>query len=105
LEIVYPSVSIRAEPPVAVIDRNVDRKGTRAVAEAYLQFLYTPRAQDLMAMNFFRPTDPVIAERSVQRFPHLSMATIDEDFGGWQNAHAKHFADGAIFDQIYQPAR
>lgn len=105
LEIVYPSVSIRAEPPVAVIDRNVDRKGTRAVAEAYLLFLYTPRAQDLMAMNFFRPTDPVIAERYVQRFPLLSMATIDEDFGGWQNAHAKHFADGAIFDQIYQPAR
>jgi sulfate transport system substrate-binding protein len=105
LEIVYPSVSIRAEPPVAVIDRNVDRKGTRAVAEAYLLFLYTPRAQDLMAMNYFRPTDPVTAERYVQRFPHLSMATIDEDFGGWQNAHAKHFADGAIFDQIYQPAR
>ncbi len=105
LEIVYPSVSIRAEPPVAVIDRNVDRKGTRVVAEAYLQFLYTPRAQDLMARNFFRPTDPAIAERHATRFPFLSMATIDEDFGGWQGAHAKHFADGAIFDQIYQPER
>lgn len=105
LEIVYPSVSIRAEPPVAVIDRNVDRRGTRVVAEAYLRFLYSPRAQDLMARNFFRPADPAITERHATRFPLLSMATIDEDFGGWQAAHAKHFADGAIFDQIYQPER
>ena len=104
-EIVYPSLSIRAEPPVAVIDRNVDRKGTRAVAEAYLKYLYTPAAQELIARNFYRPTDPAVAERHAGRFPAMTLVTIDADFGGWRKAHATHFADGGIFDQIYQPGR
>jgi len=104
-EIVYPSVSILAEPPVAVVDRNVDRKGTRAVAEAYLKFLYTPRAQELIAKNFYRPTDPAVAARHAGKFPAIPLVTIDGVFDGWQKAHATHFADGAIFDQIYQPGR
>jgi sulfate/thiosulfate-binding protein len=104
-EIVYPSISIRAEPPVAVVDRNVDRKGTRAVAEAYLKYLYAPAAQELIARNFYRPTDPAIAARHAGRFPAMTLVTIDADFGGWRKAHATHFADGAIFDQIYQPGR
>jgi sulfate transport system substrate-binding protein len=105
LEIVYPSLSIRAEPPVAVIDRNVDRKRTRVVAEAYLQFLYTPHAQELMARHFFRPTDPDVVGRYAMRFPSMSMVSIDERFGGWKQAYADHFAEGGSFDQIYQPER
>jgi sulfate transport system substrate-binding protein len=104
-EIVYPSVSILAEPPVAVVDRNVDRKGTRAVAEAYLKFLYTPRAQEVIAKNFYRPTDPAVAARHAGKFPTIPLVTVDGVFGGWQKAHATHFADGGIFDQIYQPGR
>lgn len=104
-EIIYPSISILAEPPVAVVDRNVDRKGTRAVAEAYLKFLYTPRAQDLIATNFYRPADPAVAARHASKFPAIPLVTVDQVFGGWQKAHATHFADGGIFDQIYQPGR
>jgi sulfate/thiosulfate-binding protein len=104
-EIVYPSVSILAEPPVALVDRNVDRKGTRAVAEAYLKFLYTPRAQEIIARNFYRPADPAVAARHSAKFPRMTLVTIEDAFGAWQKAHATHFADGGIFDQIYQPGR
>lgn len=104
-QIVYPSVSILAEPPVALVDRNADRKGTRAVAEAYLKFLYTPRAQEIIARNFYRPADQAVAARHAGKFPAIPLVTVDGAFGGWQKAHATHFADGGIFDQIYQPGR
>jgi sulfate transport system substrate-binding protein len=104
-EIVIPSLSILAEPPVAVVDGNVDEHGTRAVAEAYLQFLYTPEAQALIAQNFYRPRDPVVAEQYAASFPQLPLFTVDEMFGGWQKAQAEHFADGGVFDQIYLPGQ
>ena len=102
VEIVMPSLSILAEPPVAVVDKVVDRRGTRAVAEAYLAFLYTPEAQEIAARNYLRPRDPEVAARYPDRFPKLDMITID-DFGGWATAQKKHFADGGIFDEIYKP--
>jgi len=104
-EIVYPKVSILAEPPVAVLDRNVDRHNTRKVAEAYLQFLYTRQAQEIEARNFYRPRDPQVLAAYAKQFPAVPMFTIDEVFGGWQKAQAVHFADGGIFDQIYKPGR
>jgi len=103
-EIVAPSLSILAEPPVALVDRNVDRKGTRKVAEAYLQYLYTEEGQEIAARNFYRPTDPKIAARYASRFPKLTLVTIDDAFGGWRSATRTHFADGGTFDQIYLPA-
>ena len=103
-EIVVPSESILAEPPVAVIDTNVDHKGTRKVAEAYLNYLYSDAGQDLAAQWFYRPRSPAVAARYTAQFPKLKLFTIDEKFGGWDKAQAVHFADGAIFDQIYQPA-
>ena len=103
-EIVAPSLSILAEPPVAVVDRNVDRKGTRKVAEAYLQYLYTQEGQEIAARNFYRPTDPKVATKYARQFPKLTLVTIDGAFGGWPNATKTHFADGASFDQIYLPA-
>jgi sulfate transport system substrate-binding protein len=102
-EIVAPSLSILAEPPVALIDRNVDRKGTRKVAEAYLQFLYSEEGQDIAGRNFYRPADPKVAAKYEKQFPKLTLVTIDGAFGGWPNATKTHFADGAIFDQIYVP--
>jgi sulfate transport system substrate-binding protein len=99
-EIVAPSISIRAEPPVALVDANIDRRGTRALAEAFLQFLYTPEAQTIAASHHFRPSDPAIAAQTAAQFPALQAATVDEAFGGWAAAHAAHFADGAVFDQI-----
>jgi sulfate transport system substrate-binding protein len=99
-EIVVPSLSILAEPPVAVVDRTVDKKGTRAVATAYLEFLYAPEGQELAAKHFYRPTDPEVAARYKDRFVQVDMVTI-EDLGGWKAAQEKHFADGGIFDQIY----
>jgi sulfate transport system substrate-binding protein len=99
-EIVVPSLSILAEPPVAVVDRTVDKKGTRAVATAYLEFLYSPEGQELAAKHFYRPTDPEVAARYKDRFVQVEMVTI-EDLGGWKAAQEKHFADGGIFDQIY----
>jgi sulfate transport system substrate-binding protein len=102
-EIVVPSESILAEPPVAVIDANVDRKGTRKVAEAYLNYLYSDDGQALAATWFYRPRSPQVAERFAAQFPKLKLFTIEEKFGGWAKAQATHFADGAIFDQIYQP--
>jgi sulfate/thiosulfate transport system substrate-binding protein len=103
LEIVVPSASILAEPPVAIVDRNVDRHGTRAVAQAYLEFLYSPEGQELAARNFYRPRDPAVAARHAARFPKVELFTIDAVFGGWQKAQAAHFADGGVFDQIYTP--
>ena len=102
-EIVVPSSSILAEPPVAVVDRNVDRHGTRAVAQAYLEFLYTPDGQELAAKSFYRPRDPVVAARHAARFPKIDLVTVDGAFGGWTAAQAKHFADGGVFDQIFAP--
>jgi sulfate/thiosulfate transport system substrate-binding protein len=104
-EIVVPSLSIRAEPPVALVDANVDAKGTRKEAEAYLQFLYTPAAQKIIAKNHYRPADESAADPvDLSRFPKLRLIRIDDAaFGGWAKVQATHFADGGIFDQIYKP--
>ena len=104
-EIVVPSLSIKAEPPVAVVDEVVDAKGTRKAAEAYLNFLYTPEAQKLIAHNYYRPSDPKSADpKDLARFPDVKLVSIDDPlFGGWAKAQPKHFAEGGIFDQIYQP--
>ncbi|MGE3304274.1 MAG: sulfate ABC transporter substrate-binding protein [Hyphomonadaceae bacterium] len=99
-QIVYPSMSILAEPSVAVVDRVVDRKGTRAAAEAYLRYLYSDVGQDLAARNYYRPRNAAILARYRAAFPAISLVSIDEAFGGWAQAHRTHFADGAIFDQI-----
>ena len=100
-DVVYPPSSILAEPPVALVDKVVDRKGTRAVAQAYLEYLYTPQAQEIEAKNFYRPTDPTIAAKYASKFPKLKLFSIDDTFGGWTKAQATHFADGGVFDQIY----
>ena len=100
-EIVYPPVSILAEPPVSVVDRNVDKKGTRAVAQAYLEYLYTPEGQEIAARNFYRPIDAKVAAAYAKQFPKLNLFTIDDVFGGWAKAQKTHFADGGVFDQIY----
>jgi sulfate transport system substrate-binding protein len=102
-QIVYPSASILAEPPVAVIDRNAQRHGTVQVAEAYLKFLYTKEGQEIEAKNYYRPRDPAVAAAYASKFPAIKLYTIDRDFGGWQKAQAKYFADGGVFDQIYKP--
>jgi sulfate/thiosulfate-binding protein len=101
LDIVLPSVSILAEPPVTVVDKVVDRRGTRKVAEAYLKFLYSSQGQDIIARNFYRPRDPDIARKYASQFPSLKLVTIDDTFGGWEQAQATHFDDGGTFDQIY----
>jgi sulfate/thiosulfate transport system substrate-binding protein len=100
-EIVAPSVSILAEPPVAVVDKVVDRRGTRAVAEAYLKFLYTPEGQKIAGDNYYRPIDPKVAAQFDKLFPKLKLFTIDDPFGGWAKAQKTHFADGGSFDQLY----
>jgi sulfate/thiosulfate transport system substrate-binding protein len=105
LEIVVPSLTILAEPPVAVVDKVVDRRGTRKLAEAYVNFLYTEKGQELAAKHFYRPRDPAVAARHADRFTKAKIFTIDEKLGGWQAAQKKHFADGGLFDQIYQPGR
>jgi sulfate transport system substrate-binding protein len=102
LEIVVPSVSILAEPPVAVVDEVALRHGTRAIATAYLEYLYSKEGQEIIARHFYRPRDPEIAARYAARFPPVKLATID-DFGGWAAAQPTHFADGGVFDQIYAP--
>jgi len=104
-EIVYPSVSMQAEPPVAWLDANIDRHSTRKVAEAYINFLYTKEAQEIEAKNFYRPRDPQIFARHASQFPKLSLYTVDYVFGGWQKAQTTHFADGGVFDQIYKPGK
>lgn len=100
-DVVFPSQSILAEPPVAVVDKNVDKHGTRAVAQAYLEYLYTPEGQEIAAKNFYRPTDAKVAKKYEKRFPKLKLITIDKVFGGWTKTQKDHFADGGIFDQIY----
>jgi sulfate transport system substrate-binding protein len=104
-DIVMPSVSILAEPPVAVIDKVADRKGTRAAAEAYLRFLYTRPAQQIIARNHYRPRDPAVAAANRRQFPPVPLFTIDRNFGGWKRVQAAHFADGAMFDQLFANAK
>ncbi|HEX5962560.1 MAG TPA: sulfate ABC transporter substrate-binding protein, partial [Gemmatimonadales bacterium] len=104
-EVVAPSISILAEPPVAVVDKIAGKHGTRQVAQAYLEYLYTPAGQETAARHFYRPRSPAVAEKYAAQFPKVTLFTIDEVFGGWKKAHATHFADGALFDQIYQPGR
>jgi sulfate/thiosulfate-binding protein len=103
VQVVVPTLSIAAEPPVALIDRNVDRKGTRKVAEAYLQYLYSDEGQEIAARNFYRPASAKVAAKYAQRFPQLTLVTVDAAFGGWRAATKTHFADGGTFDQIYLP--
>ncbi|HRD67093.1 MAG TPA: sulfate ABC transporter substrate-binding protein [Candidatus Competibacter sp.] len=104
-EIAIPSISILAEPPVALVDKIADKHGTRAVAQAYLDYLYSAEGQELAAKHYYRPRDPAVVERYRDRFPQLKLFTIDEQFGGWAKAQATHFKDGGTFDQIYQLAR
>ncbi|HNF92940.1 MAG TPA: sulfate ABC transporter substrate-binding protein, partial [Accumulibacter sp.] len=103
LEIVTPSLSILAEPPVAVVDKVVDKRGTRKVAQAYLEYLYSPEGQEVAAKNFYRPTDAQIAARYAKQFARIKLVTVDKVFGGWRNAQKIHFSDGGVFDQIYVP--
>jgi sulfate transport system substrate-binding protein len=103
VELVVPSLSILAEPPVTVVDKFASKHGTKDVAHAYLQFLYSPEGQEIAARHYYRPRLDAVAKRYEGKFPKLELFTIDDVFGGWQKAHVKHFADGAIFDQIYQP--
>ena len=105
-EVVVPSLSILAEPPVAIVDKVVDRRKTREVAEAYLAFLYSEAGQELAAKNFYRPRLAAVAEKYTAVFPRdVKLITVDESFGGWAKAHAAHFADGGTFDQIYTPGK
>jgi len=103
-DIVVPSVSILAEPPVAIVDANVDKKGTRKAAEAYLRFLYTPAAQQIIAKNYYRPRNPQVAAQYKGQFPNVALFTI-KNFGGWAKAQAVHFNDGGLFDQILEDAK
>jgi sulfate/thiosulfate transport system substrate-binding protein len=105
VDIVVPSLSILAEPPVAVVDKVVDKKGTRPVAEAYLNYLYTPEGQEIAARNYYRAREDSIAAKHAGDFPAVNLISIDQSFGGWAAAQPKHFSDGGIFDQIYQPGR
>jgi sulfate/thiosulfate-binding protein len=100
-EIVVPSLSILAEPPVAVVDKVVDKKGTRAAAQAYLEFLYSADGQALAAKHYYRPRDKATLAKAKVRFPELTLVTIDDTFGGWASAQKTHFADGGTFDQVY----
>ena len=102
LEIVVPSISILAEPPVAVIDQVVQRRGTRELAQAYLEYLYSKEAQEVVAKNYYRARDPEIAAKYKDQYPEVKLVTIDE-FGGWDAAQTRHFNDGGTFDQIYAP--
>ncbi|WP_225031643.1 sulfate ABC transporter substrate-binding protein [Paraburkholderia sp. XV] len=103
-QVVVPSISIRCEPPVAVIDSVVDQRGTRKIAQAYLEHMYSPEAQALIAENYYRPAEPSIAAKYARLFPAVKLVGIDDPmFGGWHVAQAKHFADGGVFDQIFQP--
>jgi sulfate/thiosulfate transport system substrate-binding protein len=100
-EIVVPSVSILAEPPVSVVDKVVDKRGTRKVAEAYLRYLYSPQGQEIAAKDGYRPRDAAVAAKYASKFPKVPLFTVDDTFGGWQKAQTVHFADGGTFDQIY----
>jgi sulfate/thiosulfate transport system substrate-binding protein len=104
-EIVVPSLSILAEPPVALVDKNVDKKGTRKVAQQYLNFLYTPEAQEIIAKNYYRPRNPEVAAKYAGNFPKLPLLSIDKNFGGWAKAQAVHFNNGGLFDQVFEAAK
>ena len=104
-EIVVPSISILAEPPVTVVDKNVDKRGTRKVATEYLQYLYSDEGQELAAQNYYRPISEKIAKKYAAQFPKVNLVTIDGVFGGWRKAQTTHFGDGGTFDQIYQPGK
>lgn len=104
-ELVVPPTSILAEPPVAVVDKYAQKHGTQAVSQAYLEFLYTPQVQQLVAKHFYRPRDESVAKEFAHVFPKLALFTIDEALGGWQAAQQQHFSDGGVFDQIYQPGK
>ncbi len=103
VDIIVPSVSILAEPSVAVVDKVVDRRGTRAVARAYLEYLYSPEGQEIAARNHYRPRDQKVAAKYAGTFAKVKLFTIDQAFGGWDSAQKTHFADGGTFDQIYRP--
>ena len=102
VDIVVPSISILAEPPVTLVDKVADKHGTRKVAQAYLDYLYSEEGQDIAGRNFYRPTDAKVAAKYAAQFPKINLFRIDEVFGGWQKAQKAHFADGGVFDQIYQ---
>jgi sulfate/thiosulfate transport system substrate-binding protein len=102
-ELIAPSVSILAEPPVSVVDKVANKHGTRAVAQAYLEYLYSETGQEIAARNFYRPRLASVAAKYAAQFPRVTLFTIDEVFGGWKKAQTTHFADGGVFDQIYQP--
>jgi sulfate transport system substrate-binding protein len=102
-QIVYPSLSILAEPPVAVVEQNAKKNGNLEVARGYLEYLYTPFAQEIIGKNFYRPRDETVAAKFADKFPKLKLVTIDEAFGGWKKAQKTHFDDGGVFDQIYRP--
>ena len=102
-DIVIPSISVLAEPPVALVDKVVDKRGTRRVAEAYLQYFYSDERQEVAARNFYRPRSQKVAAKYATTFPKLSLFTVDDTFGGWARAQKTHFADGGVFDQIHQP--
>ena len=104
-ELIAPSISILAEPPVAVVDRVAKKRGTEAVSQAYLEYLYTEAGQEIAARHYYRPRLASVAARHAATFPTIQLLTIDGDFGGWAKAHATHFAENAIFDQIYQTSR
>ncbi|MEI7431445.1 MAG: sulfate ABC transporter substrate-binding protein, partial [Betaproteobacteria bacterium] len=104
-DIVTPSLSILAEPPVSVVDKVVDKRGTRKVAQAYLEYLYSPEGQEIAAKHYYRPRDAKVAAKYSKQFAKVNLITIDEVFGGWDKAQKAHFADGGFFDQIYEPGR
>lgn len=102
-EVAIPSLSILAEPPVTVVDKVVDEHKTRAVSEAYLNYLYSDEGQEIIARNFYRPRSPKVAEKYASQFPKLELVTIDTEFGGWTKTQKEHFDDGGVFDKIYNP--
>jgi sulfate/thiosulfate transport system substrate-binding protein len=104
-EIVTPSLSILAEPPVSVVDKTVDKRGTRKQAQAYLEYLYSPEGQEIAARHYYRPRDAKVAAKYAKQFAPVQLVTIDEQFGGWRTAQKTHFDDGGVFDQIYAPGR
>ena len=104
-DVIYPSLSVLAEPPVAVVDKVADKRGTRKQAQAYLEFLYSPQGQEIAAQNYLRPRDPKVFAKHAAQFPSLKLVTIDEAFGGWARVQKTHFDDGGVFDQLYQPAK
>jgi len=102
-DVITPSISILAEPPVAVVDKVVDRRGTRKVAEEYLKHLYSDEGQEIIAKNYYRPINPKIAAKYASQYPKVNLITVDNTFGGWQKAQKDHFSDGGSFDQLYVP--